>query len=188
MHEPGDKTILGQALPRARRRGRRGRAARARAASVDGAAISRRSSRGTSSPTIRRAKLVERLADVYLENDGELDERLSRADRRERELARAAREIQDAARLRDLDVPLASACVPENLQPVTAFLTQAGQRPYTPGSPAGWPDTAANWNGGDALLKRIEFAAAAGRRIGDRIEPLHARRRGARRARRAHAR
>jgi uncharacterized protein (DUF1800 family) len=61
--------------------------------------------------------------------------------------------------------------VPENLQPVTAFLTQAGQRPYAPGSPAGWPDTAANWNGGDALLKRIEFAAAAGRRIGDRIEP-----------------
>ena len=61
---------------------------------------------------------------------------------------------------------------PENLQPVTAFLTQAGQRPYAPGSPAGWPDTAANWNGGDALLKRIEFATAAGRRIGDRIEPL----------------
>ena len=49
---------------------------------------------------------------------------------------------------------------PESLQPITAFLTQAGQRPYTPGSPAGWPDTAASWNGGDALLKRIEFASA----------------------------
>jgi uncharacterized protein (DUF1800 family) len=62
--------------------------------------------------------------------------------------------------------------VPEDLQPITGFLTQAGQRPYTPGSPAGWPDTAASWNGGDALLKRIEFATAAGRRIGDRIQPL----------------
>ena len=62
--------------------------------------------------------------------------------------------------------------VPDDLRPITAFLTQAGQRPYAPGSPAGWPDTAASWNGGDALLKRIEFATAAGRRIGDRIDPL----------------
>jgi uncharacterized protein (DUF1800 family) len=31
---------------------------------------------------------------------------------------------------------------------------------------------AANWNGGDALLKRIEFAAAAGQRVGERIDPL----------------
>ncbi|HVJ29502.1 MAG TPA: DUF1800 family protein, partial [Gammaproteobacteria bacterium] len=61
--------------------------------------------------------------------------------------------------------------LPDNLQPITAFLTQAGQRPYTPGSPAGWADTAASWNSGDALLKRIEFATAAGRRIGDRIDP-----------------
>jgi uncharacterized protein (DUF1800 family) len=50
-------------------------------------------------------------------------------------------------------------------------LTQLGQRPYTPGSPAGWPDTAAHWDGGDALLKRIEWAAAVGRTVGDRIEP-----------------
>ena len=66
--------------------------------------------------------------------------------------------------------------MPDDLQPITAFLTQAGQRPYTPGSPAGWPDTATNWNGGDALLKRIELAAAgaaAGRSgVGDRIDPL----------------
>jgi uncharacterized protein (DUF1800 family) len=61
--------------------------------------------------------------------------------------------------------------VPENLQPLTAFLTQAGQRPWAPGSPAGWPDTAPNWNGGDALLKRIEFATAAGRRVGSSIDP-----------------
>jgi uncharacterized protein (DUF1800 family) len=67
---------------------------------------------------------------------------------------------------RSLDV------APGNLQPITAFLTQAGQRPYAPGSPAGWPDTAACWNGGDALLKRIEFAAAAGRRAGERIDAL----------------
>jgi uncharacterized protein (DUF1800 family) len=58
------------------------------------------------------------------------------------------------------------------LRPVTAFLTQAGQRPYAPGSPAGWADTAEAWNGGDALLKRIELATAAGRRIGSSVDPL----------------
>jgi uncharacterized protein (DUF1800 family) len=62
--------------------------------------------------------------------------------------------------------------VPATPPPRPAFLPQAGQRPYPPGTPAGWPDTAATWNGGDALLKRIEFAAAAGRRSGARLEPL----------------
>jgi uncharacterized protein (DUF1800 family) len=53
-----------------------------------------------------------------------------------------------------------------------AFLDLLGQRPYTPGSPAGWPDTMAHWDGGDALLKRIEWAATAGRQISDRARPV----------------
>jgi len=40
----------------------------------------------------------------------------------------------------------------------------------TPGSPAGWPDIADHWNGGDALLKRIEWATTLGGSIGDRID------------------
>jgi len=51
-------------------------------------------------------------------------------------------------------------------------LSELGQRPFTPGSPAGWPDTAAAWDGGDALLKRIEWAGAVGRRVGDRRNAL----------------
>jgi len=61
---------------------------------------------------------------------------------------------------------------PESLERATGFLTQLGQRPYTPGSPAGWPDTAAHWDSGDALLKRIEWAAAIGRAAGNRIDPV----------------
>jgi uncharacterized protein (DUF1800 family) len=53
-----------------------------------------------------------------------------------------------------------------------AFLEILGQRPYTPGSPAGWPDTMAHWDGGDALIKRIEWAAAIGRQISDRVRPV----------------
>ncbi len=54
------------------------------------------------------------------------------------------------------------------LRPLEAL----GQRPYTPGSPAGWPDTARDWDGANALLKRIEFAVNAGKRIGSRADPL----------------
>ena len=41
-----------------------------------------------------------------------------------------------------------------------------GQRTYSPGSPAGWPDRGADWDGGSALMKRIEWADAVGQRVG----------------------
>jgi uncharacterized protein (DUF1800 family) len=47
-----------------------------------------------------------------------------------------------------------------------------GQRPYTPGSPAGWPDTATQWAGPDALLKRIEWAGTVAARVASREQPL----------------
>jgi uncharacterized protein (DUF1800 family) len=49
------------------------------------------------------------------------------------------------------------------LQPFEAL----GQRSLSPGSPAGWPDTAADWDGSSALLKRIAWADAVGQRLGD---------------------
>lgn len=62
--------------------------------------------------------------------------------------------------------------VPDRPQQITATFQLLGQRPYTPGSPAGWPDTAAQWDGPDALLKRIEWAAQFGERMGARVNPL----------------
>lgn len=47
-----------------------------------------------------------------------------------------------------------------------------GQRPYSPGSPAGWPDRADDWDGSDALMKRIEWAVALGDRAGTAYPPL----------------
>jgi len=43
-----------------------------------------------------------------------------------------------------------------------------GQRTYSPGSPAGWPDRSADWDGASALIKRIEWADAVGQRVGSR--------------------
>jgi uncharacterized protein (DUF1800 family) len=34
-----------------------------------------------------------------------------------------------------------------------------GQRQYTPGSPAGWADTASSWDGSDALMHRVLWAS-----------------------------
>jgi uncharacterized protein (DUF1800 family) len=50
------------------------------------------------------------------------------------------------------------------LQPFEAL----GQRNLMPGSPAGWPDTTADWDGSSALLKRIAWADALGQRMGER--------------------
>jgi uncharacterized protein (DUF1800 family) len=41
-----------------------------------------------------------------------------------------------------------------------------GQRNFQPGSPAGWPDRSADWDGSAALLKRIEWAQALGQKLG----------------------
>jgi len=62
--------------------------------------------------------------------------------------------------------------VPAKPQQVFASFQLLGQRPFTPGSPAGWPDTAAQWDGPDALLKRIEWASQFGERVGAKVKPL----------------
>ena len=43
-----------------------------------------------------------------------------------------------------------------------------GQRIWCPGSPAGWPDRSADWDGASELLQRIEWADAVGQRVGSR--------------------
>ena len=45
-----------------------------------------------------------------------------------------------------------------------------GQRSFQPGSPAGWQDRSADWDGPSALMKRIEYAQQIGARLGSRID------------------
>jgi uncharacterized protein (DUF1800 family) len=60
---------------------------------------------------------------------------------------------------------------PENGRFVVAALDLMGQAPFRPGSPAGWPDTAAHWGSADALYKRIEWSGAVAQLAGPRIDP-----------------
>ena len=47
-----------------------------------------------------------------------------------------------------------------------------GQRQYTPGSPAGWPDTARSWDGTDALMRRVLWASRVAGRYEQGIDPV----------------
>jgi uncharacterized protein (DUF1800 family) len=47
-----------------------------------------------------------------------------------------------------------------------------GQRQYTPGSPAGWPDTAKSWDGSDALIHRVLWASRFAGRYEHGIDPV----------------
>src|SRR5690606_34651823 len=110
---------------------------------------------------------VERIARAFRETDGDLPA----AYRALIDCAEAWREplakyktptdyILSA--FRGLDVPPSA----ERIE--AASFELLGQRTYGPGSPAGWPDRAGDWDGASALLKRIEWADALAARIGSR--------------------
>ena len=164
MHEPGDKTVLGKKYKeRGVEEGEEVLAMLARSPAT-AKHLATKLARHFVADDPPEA-LVARLTDSYLKHDGELTpvyRELIRADESWREPLAKYKTPNDfvISTFRALDH------VPDNLQQVTAFLNELGQRPYTPGSPAGWPDTAANWDGGDALLKRIEWSGAVGKRVG----------------------
>lgn len=61
--------------------------------------------------------------------------------------------------------------VPDRPQFIVGALDLLGQAPFRPGSPAGWPDTAEQWGGADALYRRIEWSNTVARLIGSRVDP-----------------
>jgi uncharacterized protein (DUF1800 family) len=67
---------------------------------------------------------------------------------------------------RGLEIPVRADKAPIGL------FQQLGQRIWAPGSPAGWPDRSADWDGAAELLQRIEWADALGQRIGPRTNAI----------------
>jgi uncharacterized protein (DUF1800 family) len=59
--------------------------------------------------------------------------------------------------------------VPEGRGALVGFEV-LGQRTYSPGSPAGWPDRASDWDGASAVLQRVEWSDALGQRLGARYD------------------
>jgi uncharacterized protein (DUF1800 family) len=111
------------------------------------------------------AALVETVARAYLRADGDLPSTyralLDAEQAWQRPLAKfktPADYIHSAWRA--LELPVAEADL--------RIFEQLGQRPWQPGSPAGWPDRSEDWDGGAALMKRLEWARKTGSTLGSR--------------------
>ena len=63
------------------------------------------------------------------------------------------------------------AVEPQGHAPLLPF-ELLGQRTWQPGSPAGWPDRSADWDGASALIKRIQWADAVGERLGSQRDAM----------------
>jgi uncharacterized protein (DUF1800 family) len=61
---------------------------------------------------------------------------------------------------------------PRQPEEVVRSFDLLGQRQYTPGSPAGWPDTAKSWDGSDALMHRVLWASRVAGRYEHGIDPV----------------
>ena len=116
------------------------------------------------------ADLVDRMTRTYLETGGDIPTVC--ADLVHTELAWA----QPAAKYKSPHDVFVSTCravdtVPGDGRRIVGALDILGQVPWRPGSPAGWPDTADEWGGADALYKRIEFADTVARLSAGRLDP-----------------
>jgi uncharacterized protein (DUF1800 family) len=115
--------------------------------------------------------LVDALVATYLESDGELTkvyETLVGADQAWLEPHSKYKSPHDFV----ISTFRAFDHVPDNTRFVVGALDLMGQTPFRPGSPAGWPDTAAHWGGADALYKRIEWSNTVSRVVGSRVNPV----------------
>ena len=114
------------------------------------------------------APAVERLSKVFIDADGDLPS-----------VYRALIDMPEAwaqplskfktpsdyiySSYRALDVPVADG--PKALAPFELL----GQRMFSPGSPAGWPDRSADWDGSSSIMKRLQWADQLGQRVGSLI-------------------
>jgi len=117
------------------------------------------------------AALVDGLANIYLDSNGELSavyEALIRAEEPWLETYTKYKTPHDFV----ISTLRAFRHVPEKPKFIVGALDLMGQTPFRPGSPEGWPDTAQQWGGADALYKRIEWSNTVARVVGSRVNPV----------------
>lgn len=117
------------------------------------------------------AAAVDRISKAYLESDGHLptvyEALVNSAEAWSEPLAKY-KSPKDFI----LSMYRAIDFAPQRTQQIAGPFTVLGQEPFRSGSPAGWPDTAQDWSGGEALFKRVEIAVTTGNNIGNRYDPV----------------
>jgi uncharacterized protein (DUF1800 family) len=113
---------------------------------------------------------VDRVASAFLKSDGDLPRvyaALIGSPESWETDARKFKTPQDFvfSTLRTLNVS------PAQPDEVVRTFDLLGQRQYTPGSPAGWPDTSKSWDGSDALMHRVLWASRVAAKYESGTEP-----------------
>ena len=170
IHEPGDKTLLGKTYDQS--------GIKQGEAVLRDLAIHPATAEHLALKLARHfvadeppADLVKRLAESYLDSGGELPamyQTLIAAPEAWAEPFAKYKTPHDfvISTFRAFDYE------PDEARLIVGALDLMGQTPYRPGSPAGWPDTAEQWGGADALYKRIEWSNTVARLIGSRVDPV----------------
>jgi uncharacterized protein (DUF1800 family) len=168
-HEPGDQTLLGKVYPDTGvEQGEKALRDLARHPSTS-VHIARKLVRHFVSDEKPPAALIDRLAKVFRETDGDLAE-VSRAlvghdDAWKGDLAKVRNPYEWLAAI----VRFAGA--PREFGQVLQPLNLMGMPLWTVPGPNGFPDAAAHWASPESLRTRLDIAAAIARRIGDRFNP-----------------
>ncbi len=170
LHEPGAKTFLGKRY--------------SEAGQAQGEAVLNDLARHPSTAHFIATKLtrhfvadepppvmVERVARAYMKSDGDLPQVYRALIESPEAWNPAPRKFKTPEDLvfstwRAFD---RSAGKPEE---VIRSFDLLGQRQYTPGSPAGWPDIAKGWDGSDALRHRVLWVSQMADRYERGIDPL----------------
>ena len=170
LHEPGAKTFLGKTYPQEGQQ--------------QGEAVLADLARHPATAKFIATKLVrhfvadepppaavERVARAFLKSDGDLPHvyaALIEAPEAWDADMRKFKTPEDFvfSTLRALDV------APRQPEEVIRSFELLGQRQYTPGSPAGWPDNSKNWDGSDALMHRVLWATRVADRYEQGVDPL----------------
>ena len=170
IHEPGAQTLLGNRYPQA--------GVDQGEAVLRDLAVHPSTARFLATKLARHfvadeppAGLIDALASTYLETGGELSavyETLVQSDEAWRKLHSKYKTPHDFV----ISTFRAFNHVPDNARFVVAALDLMAQTPFRPGSPEGWPDTAAQWGGADGLYKRIEWSNTVARVVGSRARPV----------------